>query len=407
MDILLIIGLLLITGYSVGWVLDKIGLPKIVGYIATGICFSPKTFGFFEASIVEATEPLMNVCLSFIAFEAGGSLRWKKVKRHEKEILSITIFESLTPLILVASGVIFFAYLLPALIPMKTEELLPFALLLGALSSPTAPAATIAVMHQYKAKGPVTDTIMGVVALDDIMGILFFSFTLAGISIKSGAGGAVTDNVFVTILFHIIVPIVIGAVSAIAIDLCARIFRVHGDGQWVVIVFSMIILNAGLSSFFKVDMLLSCMTMGVAVVNISRNRKMIFKILERYTEDLIFLFFFLLSGLHLDVTSIPHSVFLICLFVVLRVSGKMLGVAIGAKIANAPIQIHKYTAGGLIPQAGVVIGLVLSIYRVPQFSQYAETLLTTIMGTTIINELMGPIVAKHALYKAGEIKKQQ
>jgi Kef-type K+ transport system membrane component KefB len=131
---------------------------------------------------------------------------------------------------------------------------------------------------------------------------------------------------------------------------------------------------------------------------------LIFRILERYTEDLIFLFFFLLSGLHLDIATLPKAAVLIIIFVLLRTAGKYLGANWGSRIVNADPSIRKYTAGGLLPQAGIVIGLVLSIYQKEEFKEISEILLTTIMGATIIHELIGPVSAKSALKKAGEIK---
>ena len=129
----------------------------------------------------------------------------------------------------------------------------------------------------------------------------------------------------------------------------------------------------------------------------------IFKIVERYTEDFVFLFFFLLSGLHLDIHTIPHSIILILAFVALRVIGKFWGVWIGTSVAKSSAPIKKYTAAGLIPQAGVVIGLALSLKEMPQFHELSDIILSVIMGATIIHEIIGPIAAKKTLLKAGEI----
>jgi Kef-type K+ transport system membrane component KefB len=404
MDILLAIGLLLTVGYTAGWLLDKIGLPKIIGYIATGIVFSPNTNGLVDIRIVELTEPLLEVCLGFIAFEVGGALMWSKIKDHGKEILSITLLASLVPFILVSAGVFTFGLLFPALVPLDSSALLMLALLLGALASPTAPAATLAVIHQYKSKGKVTDTIMGVVALDDVLAILLFSFTIAVIFMFTGGETGLFGNSAVNALYEIGGALLIGTIIGFIIDPLARFFKIESEGQWVVIIFSLIIFCIGLSKTLHMDTLLASMTMGIVVVNKSVHQKRIFKIIERYTEDLIFLFFFLLSGLHLDIMSIPQATVLILIFVLLRIMGKFMGTMIGGEMVRADRSIQKYTAGGLLPQAGIVIGLVLSIYQKEQFKDIADILLTTIMGTTVINELIGPIAAKYSLIKAGEIK---
>lgn len=146
--------------------------------------------------------------------------------------------------------------------------------------------------------------------------------------------------------------------------------------------------------------------MGTVITNKSKFHDKIFKVIERYTEEFIFLLFFLLSGLHLDITTIPHAAYLIIIFVILRIIGKYLGSNIGARVSKAHPSIRKYTAGGLLPQAGIVIGMVLSIYQNEEFKEISEILLTVIMGATIIHELIGPIAAKYSLMKAGEIKKK-
>ena len=404
MNILFTIGLLLITGYIAGWLFDKIGLPKIIGYIATGIAFSPNTINFIDQDISQTTQPLMDVCLAFIAFEVGGALKWSKIKKHEKEIISITLLASFFPFLFITAGIFVFDAWFPTVLPFDFSTLFLFALILGALASPTEPAATLAVMHQYKAKGKVSDTIMGVAALDDVLGILLFSLTIGVASILIGKQEVSFGNVILNTLYEIIIAILIGVSTAIIINLFAKFIRKTNEGQWVVILFALIILCVGISKLLQVDELLSCMTMGVVVVNKCQQQKLIFRILERYTEELIFLFFFLLSGLHLDISTIPHAAVLIALFVLLRIMGKYIGANAGAKIVHANRSIQKHTAGGLISQGGIVIGLVLSIYQKEGFKEISEIILATIMGATIINELIGPITAKYSLFNSGEIK---
>jgi len=404
MNILLTIGLLLIIGYTAGWLLDKAGLPKIIGYIATGIVFSPNSIDFVDVNIIEKTQPLMEVCLSFIAFEVGGALIWSKIKEHEKEILSITLLASFFPFVLISAGIFTFGLLFPAILPFEPLTLLLLALLLGALASPTEPAATLATMHQYKAKGRVTDTILSVAALDDVLGILMFSITTAIIFIFTGEQTGLFGNPAMNCLYEIGVALLIGATLGIVIEPISLLIRIKGEGQWIVIIFSLIIFCVGISKTLQVDVLLSSMTMGMVVVNKCKEQKIIFRILERYTEELIFLFFFLLSGLYLDISTVQSATALIFIFVLLRAAGKFIGANTGARLVKADRSIQKYTAGGLLPQGGIVIGLVLSIYQKEQFNDISEILLTTIMGTMVIHELIGPIAAKLSLMKAGEIE---
>lgn len=404
MNILLTFGLLIITAYLVGLLLEKIQMPKIIGYIITGVAFSPQTINFIGEGFTQTMESVLKLSLAFIAFEIGGELKWSKIRAHKKEVLSITLLASLIPYALISSGLYVFAILFPGTISTGQTNLLLIVLLLGALAAPTAPASVFAVIHQYKAKGKVTETILEIVALDDVLGILLFSVTVAilpflaeGSNILSNSGNVL--NAF----YEIFYAIGSGGILGYMFNPISRFLKIKSDGQWIIIIFSLILLATGISILLDADELLAGMTMGLVVVNTCSQRKKIFGILKRYTENLIFLIFFLLSGLHLDVTVIPKATPLILLFVVLRFFGKYLGTMVGASIVNADSKVRKYTFGGLIPQAGVAIGLVLSIYQKEGFSEISDMLLSIVMGATIINELVGPVAARYTLKKSGEV----
>ena len=160
----------------------------------------------------------------------------------------------------------------------------------------------------------------------------------------------------------------------------------------------------GVASIIGVDELLSTMAMGAFVVNFNKMRKKIFNILERYTEELIFVLFFTISGMHLQFSVFTASFSLVLLFVLFRTLGKIAGSRIGAYIANASPTVKKYVAGGLIPQGGIVIGLALLIKQNTSFNQIADIIISVIIGATIIHELIGPVISKISLKKAGEIK---
>lgn len=158
----------------------------------------------------------------------------------------------------------------------------------------------------------------------------------------------------------------------------------------------------GAAAFFEMDELLACMVMGLTVVNTGKNHTLVFETIERYTEELIFLLFFVLSGLQLNVHMIPQALLPISIFVLLRMIGKYSGSYLGAAIVHSEPKIKKYTAGGLIPQGGIVIGLVLLLNQYEAFSGFYDILLAVVMGSVILNEIIGPLAARHSLQKAGE-----
>ena len=405
MNILFVIGLLLIVGYSLGFLADKAGLPRIIGYIATGILFSPHTFGFLENDMVIGTEPLIDVSLAFIAFEVGGSLKLDKLKNFGSMLSRILLLESLFPFFLVLIFLGGGGFVFPGLFPMDSQWVLILALLIAPLASPTDPSATIAVMHQYKAKGKVSDTIMEVAALDDAMGVFLFSISVTVASIIAGNSDSnIGDSIFQAV-YKILGAILIGGLLGWLTGLISGLFDINSEGQWIVVLSAFIILTFGVSRLLNLDELLAAMAMGAFITNFNKQSNFLFKIIERYTEDLIFLLFFILSGLHLDISSIPAAFYLIAAFVVLRITGKYFGSRIGAAWAGAPNEVRKYTAGGLIPQGGIVIGLALLISKDPQFSAISDTLLATVMGSAVFHEIIGPLTAIRALKKAGETNK--
>ncbi len=402
MNIFLILGMLVISGYLAGKVLELIKFPKIIGYIAVGVLFSPNTLDLLNQKIIEDTNNLQAICLGFITFAIGGELKWSKIQEHQREILNITFLASLIPFILLVAGFFVLSFFIP--IADGAAAVLAFAILLGALASPTDPSATLAVIHEYKVKGNVRDTILGVAALDDGLGILFFSIAAAAAAFISGNSNNLESSVLNT-LYHIGGGIVVGIGVTAAINLLLHFMKIKSEGQWIVFIFSLIAICHGTSVFFGFDELLACMVMGATVANTNPDQDTIFQILERYTEELIFLFFFVISGLYLDISSVSVALIPILVFVLLRIVGKFAGGYIGGKWANASKPIQKYTGGGLVPQGGVVIGLALSLLQNEAFEAFSELLLTIVMGATVINEVVGPILAKNSLQKAGEVQK--
>ncbi len=405
MNTILLLGLLVLVSYLAGKLMEYIRVPKIIGYIFTGIAFSPHSMHFLDEAFLEETQELQSICLGFIAFAIGGELKWYRIRAHEKEIVAITLLASLLPFLLIAGAFFLSFWVMPDFFPGVDGPLgiLAFSILLATLASPTDPTATLAVIHQYRSKGNVKDTILGVAALDDGLGILLFSVSTTVTIYLLGDSGGVVHSILEAGL-HIGGAILVGFVAAHLLNLFLRLVSVNSEGQWIVFIFSVVAICFGFTTYLGWDALLACLVMGLTVANTSIAESDIFRILERYTEELIFLFFFVISGLHLDIRSVPAALAPILLFVGLRTVGKYGGSYWGGAIAGASENIRKYTAGGLIPQGGIVIGLALIVTQNPSFDAFSELLLTVVMGATVIHEVVGPLLAEHSLRKAGEIE---
>ena len=403
MEPILIIGIIIFTGFAVGELCAHFGLPKVTGYIFAGLLLNPDLTHFIPKSFVAHTTLFTNIAISFITFSVGGTLFFPKIRSMGKSIILITLFEAEFAFLFVVLSFIFLAPLVISgpEIPFASF-LIPLSLLLAALASPTDPSATLAVEHEYHAEGEVTSTIMGVAAFDDILGIVNYSVAVsfAGICILHQSMGIYS---IVSPLIIISGSILLGCLFGFLLNLFTRIFDKRTEGGLITLIIGLLTLCFGLSEVLGLDKLLPTMTMGVIVVNYNIKRKTIFKILERYTEELIFVLFFTISAMHLNFSVLISNYLLILIFIVFRTMGKFSGTIVGSKISKASPSVQKYTAFGLIPQGGIVIGLALVIRQNSAFASISDIILNVIIGATIVHEIIGPVISKFALKKAGEI----
>ncbi|MBN2009671.1 cation:proton antiporter [candidate division KSB1 bacterium] len=404
MQPILLIGIIIFTGFIVGEICTRIGLPKVTGYILAGLILNPQLTHFVPETFVVHTDLVTNIALSFITFSVGGTLLFSKIRILGKSIIYITIFEAQFAFLFVA---VFFVLLGPVLLPSAGNGMvaffIPLALLLASLASPTDPSATLAVEHEYKAKGEVTSTIMGVAAFDDIFGIINYSLAIsfAGMCIQHESIGLAS---IVRPLLQIAGSIIGGILFGLLLNFLIKVIKKESEGVLISLIISLLALCYGVAGLLGADELLSTMTMGIVVVNYNIKKEKIFNILERYTEELIFVLFFTISAMHLDFSVLVSNYLFIIIFILFRSAGKFAGTFMGGKLAKSSLPVQKYTAGGLIPQGGIVVGLALLIQQQPTFHSISTIILNVIIGATIIHEILGPVVSKITLIKAGEIK---
>jgi Kef-type K+ transport system membrane component KefB len=406
MNNLLVVGMILFFGFIMGEIASITKLPKVTGYIIGGIILNPQLTHIIPDNFISNADIATNMALAFITFSVGGTLLSSKIKKLGKSILLITLFEAEFALLAVVLGFVAIFYIYPGLLTAATISLsVPLAILMGVLASPTDPSATLAVTHEYNAKGEVSSTIMGVAAFDDVFGIINFSLgiAVARMFIVPAAHAFNIQSSVIAPLVSIIGGIVFGIIFGFLINFISVKVKREGDGTLIVIILAMLALCFGAAKHFNVDELLATMTSGVVVVNFNPLQEKIFSVLERYTEELIFIFFFTLSGMHLDLSVISSVYVLIIIFVLLRALGKMSGASYGAFLSHSSAKVKRYTAFGLLPQGGIVIGLALMVKSYKDFEPLSDILIATVIGATVIHELLGPVMARLALKKAGEI----
>lgn len=402
MNEVLSIGILIFAGYIAGEIAEKIKLPKISGYILAGILLNPDMSGIMSAQFVSHTDPLLSIALSIITFSIGGSLSSTNLKTTGRKILTLTVMESIFAFL----AVFIFTFLaLYYFIPIFDSVYVEIAisLVLASLAAPTDPSATLAVIHEYKAKGEVSSSMMEIAAFDDIMGIVIYTLVTAFSAFFLGKADIEIGQTMIGLGKTIGGAILIGGTVGVLFNLITKFIKKQDEGTLIVLSFGLILLSYGITDYFGFESLLSTIVVGAVVINFNPLADKIFKLIERYTDELIFVIFFTLSGMQLQLDSISGSYVLILIYIIARIIGKFAGVYLGANMTKANPKIKKFTAGGLIPQGGIVIGLALLLTKDPIFKETASVIMGIVIGSALINEIIGPLSSKISLKKAKEI----
>ncbi|WP_423190269.1 cation:proton antiporter [Alkalibacterium sp. f15] len=384
---ILYIAIVLLVGLVFGQLATFIKLPSVTGYLLGGLLVGPSLLNGLTSEVLESFEIVPQIALAFIAFTIGSSFKRSYFKRVGLTPVIIAIFEASFAVIIVTSGLLLFGVELP------------FAIMLGAIAAATAPAATIMVIKEFKAKGPVTETLLSVVALDDAIALILFGF--ASTIAKSLLEVDGEFSLFLSILnpfLDIFYALVVGTILGLIMKWPLKLFRTSSNRLIILITF--VFLGSGLSAFFGISELLTIMVMGAVLTNISSAASSMIELSDRVTAP-IYVMFFVVSGAELNLAIIPSVGFIGIAYILLRVVGKISGTYVGAKITHAPETVGRYLGATLIPQAGVAIGLTAIAESV--VPMYAVQIKVVVLSATLIYELVGPLITKIALTKAGEI----
>ena len=386
MNTLFYLALILFAGLVMGRAVKLLRLPNVTGYLIAGLLIGPYCLGLLPADFVTEMELISEMALAFIAFSVGAEFKLSYLKKVGITPVVIAIFEALTATVLVTLVLWAFGFDLE------------IALLLGAIASATAPAATIMVVRQYRAKGPVTETLLSVVALDDAVALMAFGFAMAMVDVLQNPGGASVLSSILAPIVEIAGALLLGGLLGMLFTFPLRFFK--KDSNRLIITVGFVFLGSALADMLGLSALLLCMAMGATLVNVSSTGGPILRLVDSITPP-IFLMFFATSGAELDVTILPQIGVIGILYVVFRVVGKIAGASLGASLMKAPDTVKKYIGFTLVPQAGVAIGLsLIASQTLPGFGQ---TIRAVILCGTLIYELIGPAATKIALKKAGEI----
>lgn len=369
-------------------VMKKISLPNVTGYLIAGLIAGPYCLKLYNSENLDALSIITNVALGFIAFSIGGEFKLSSLKQLGAKIFVITVFEAVGASVLVITVLVLFKFPLT------------LALVLGAIASATAPAATLMVVRQYKAQGPVTSTLLPVVAIDDAVCLMLFSILSSVAKSLESEGGF---NLYQTILkpiIEIVLSLVIGFVLGIILSIGTKFFKSRANR--ISLVVTAVFLGVGISDKFGLSSLLLCMAIGAALANYSAVSDPVMDGSERWTPPL-FMLFFVISGAQFNFSVLKTVGAVGVIYILMRSFGKYFGAMLGCKIAGTEKTVRQYLGITLLPQAGVAIGMAqLSLTVVPE---YGEQIRAVVLCATLVYELVGPLLTKLSLQKAGEIQK--
>ena len=388
----------------------KLDFPDVTAFLIAGLLVGPYCLGrtgidglgFSTMADVDGLSVLTNTALGFIAFAIGNEFRLSQLKQTGKQAFVIGIFQALMAALLVDASMILLHFILG-------EEVLPLpaAITLGAIASATAPAATLMVVRQYKAKGPVTDLLLPIVALDDAVGLIIFAVSI-GIAQAMEGGTLNVISVIVNPLLEIVCSLILGALMGLLLTELEKIFFSNSNRLSLSIAF--VIMTIALASIrielgsveISFSSLLVCMMLGTVFCNMSEFSADIMGRADKWTAPL-FATFFVVSGagLELSVFRYPAIIMIGIVYIVIRCLGKFFGASLSSRATHCSETVQKYLGITLFPQAGVALGMVVSAQCLGDES--ASLIRNIILFSVLVYELIGPMLTKMALTKAGEI----
>ena len=411
METLLSLSIALLSGLLLSRVAKLLKLPAVTAYLVAGILIGPyllgrigvKGLGFTSMEKLESLSIICEVALGFIAFSIGNEFRLSQLKKIGKQATIVGILQAVVTTVLVDIVLILLHFAMPDKLPISA------AIVLGAIASATAPAATLMVVKQYKAKGPVTDILLPVVALDDAVGLVLFAVSF-GVAKALKVGAISIISILVEPLLEIILSLGLGAGMGFLFSLCERFF--HSRSKRLSVSIGFVLLTIGLSMLkFNIggvhigfSSLLVCMMLGTIFCNICDFSEELMERVDRWTAPL-FVLFFVLSGAELELSVFADAMIVVIglVYILSRSAGKYSGAFLSAKLSHCDDNIVKYLGITLLPQAGVALGMANMVMNSVELGAEGLLIANITLFAVLIYEIIGPALTKMALLKAGDI----
>lgn len=402
LDAYLLLGLALVIGQLFSRFLERVKLPSLVGLLLAGILLGTSGFNLINSHHLEALHFIPDIALALVALSLGLELKFVVVRSLGIGIITVILFESLLTFTLIALG----TWLVSGSIPLGLA-----AGAVGAASAPTSPLATV---KEYRARGPLCNATFAITGFDDTIGIIIFSFasTIAYslYAIQNGLGleqGSLAQQLLVIPLLEIFSAVLCGGILGVLYKILTR--KLRHSNMFLLWTLAMIFLAQGISYYFEFSLILTNMVMGIVVINLihSTQQEKILRSLEGLMPS-VFTLFFVITGARLNISTIPGIGWIGLTYIICRTAGKWIGASGGALAARLEPNIRRFAWTGLLSQIGVGIGL--SLVLVEKFrplgaeaTAMAEQILVIVTATSLVFEIIAPMIFKWGLTRAGEI----
>jgi Kef-type K+ transport system membrane component KefB len=381
------VALILLLSLMAGHLVKFLRIPEVTGYILAGIIVGPSVLGWINEQNLTSLSVFSEIALALILFSIGSIFEFQRFREIGAAVIRVTLFESLSVFVLVATATLFLRQ------PLHT------AVLLGVIAMETGAASTLMVMREYNARGPFTQTLTGVIAINNLLCLGAFLFITALFQLTgtlSISGASIYEIVYV-IVWQLLGSVALGYLVGLLLSAWAT--KVVEHGETLILLIGCLLLCAGLASVLNLSTLVVSLALGATVANLSGNTGRLAQVQSR-TDPPFYAVFFVIAGAHLQLGMLKSLGVVGVAYILARLIGKLVGAFMGARVAKLPSEFHRRTGFGILAHAGLAIGLVFSLAR--RFPQVGNELSTVVLGAILVYEIVGPISVRHVLLRAGE-----
>ena len=388
------LGIILLLALLAGHIVRFVRLPEVTGYLFAGVALGPSALGWVSHENLQALEVLSEVALGLILFSIGSVFEWRLLKRFGPRVFRLTLTESILAALLVTLG------MLAAGQPWQV------ALLLGAICIETAPASTLMVIRECHGRGPLSEALLGVLAINNIFCIVAFSLAAAAIDLATSWQGFA---MLAPSLYQSLYPLIWQLLGSAALGFLVGLLlagwgsQVEENGEMLILLAGSILLCVGAARILDLSGLVASLAVGATMVNLSRRSRRLFDALAG-TDPPFYAIFFVIAGADLDLSSLAALGAVGVVYLVCRLTGKFVGASIAARRLDMDPNVQRYLGFALLAQAGLAVGLVLATER--RFPEHSDAVKTVILAAVAFYEVVGPVAARYAIVSSGESRKR-